>query len=430
MNASRPGRLHYAWIVAAVTFVALLVSAGIRATPGVLILPLEHATGWSRSTISLAIAVNIALYGLMGPFAGALMARIGIRATTAIGLAVVAAGVGATSLVREPWQLIALWGVVVGIGTGMVAIVLAAAVATRWFVARRGLVSGILTASTATGQLVFLPLLAWIAAWGGWRPVTLTVACAAVAALVPVLLFMRDRPESLNLRAYGATALDPSAEPAFLRSGNPLTVAFATLGRCSRSRDFWVLGGSFFICGASTNGLIGTHFIPACGDHGIPEVRAAGLLAAMGILDLVGTSASGWLTDRGNPRVLLFWYYGLRGLSLLFLPYAFDLSFGGLSVFAIFYGLDWIATVPPTLRLATDLFGAEEAPIVYGWIAAARQLGASATALLAGVLRQTYGSYTPAFALSGAVCLVAAIIVLTIRRAPVAPVRAKLAPVT
>ena len=421
--AHRFSRLHYAWIVAAVTFVALLVSAGVRATPGVLILPLEHDTGWSRSTISLAIAVNIALYGLMGPFAGALMARIGVRASTAIGLLTLAIGVGATSLVREPWQLIALWGVVVGIGTGMVAIVLAAAVATRWFVARRGLVSGILTASTATGQLVFLPLLATIAAHGGWRPVTLTVACAALAALIPVLLFMRDRPEALSLRAYGAAALDPSAEPPLLRGGNPLAVAFATLGHCSRSRDFWLLSGSFFICGASTNGLIGTHFIPACGDHGIPEVRAAGLLAAMGVLDLLGTSASGWLTDRGNPRVLLFWYYGLRGLSLLFLPYAFDLSLGGLSVFALFYGLDWIATVPPTLRLATDIFGTEEAPIVYGWIAAAHQLGASSTALLAGVLREAYGSYTPAFALSGAVCLVAAVVVLMIRRERFAPAR-------
>ena len=423
----RAGHLHYAWIVAAVTFLALLVSAGIRATPGVLILPLEHDTGWSRSIISLAIAVNIALYGLMGPFAGALMTRIGVRATTAIGLLTIAFGVGATSLVRQPWQFVALWGVVVGVGTGMVAIVLAAAVATRWFVARRGLVSGILTASTATGQLVFLPLLASIASRGGWRPVTTTVACAALAALVPVLLFMRDRPEALGLRAYGSMALDPNSEPPLFVSGNPLSVAFATLGRCSRSRDFWLLGGSFFICGASTNGLIGTHFIPACGDHGIPEVRAAGLLAAMGVLDLIGTSASGWLTDRGDPRVLLFWYYGLRGLSLLFLPYAFDLSFGGLSVFALFYGLDWIATVPPTLRLATDLFGAAEAPVVYGWIAAAHQLGASSTALLAGVLRQAYGSYTPAFALSGAICLVAAIVVLTIRRERFAPAHTALA---
>jgi len=408
---------HYAWIVAAVAFLALLVSAGVRSTPGVLILPLEADTGWSRATISFAIAVNISLYGLMGPFAGACIARFGMRTTTAIGLATLAIGVASTSLVRESWQLVLTWGVIVGIGTGIVALVLAAAVAARWFSAKRGLVSGILTASTATGQLIFLPILATVATHSGWRAVTLIVGAAALFVIIPVLLFMRDRPQDIGLLPYGATLAEANADLPLLRSGrNPIMVAFATLQRCAKSRDFWLLSGSFFICGASTNGLIGTHFIPACGDHGIPEVRAAGLLAAMGILDLVGTSASGWLTDRVNPRILLFWYYGLRGLSLMFLPYAFDLQFSGLSVFAVFYGLDWIATVPPTLKLSSTIFGAEESPIVYGWIAAAHQLGAGMIAFLAGDIRVMFASYGPAFIGSGALCMFAAIAVLAVSK--------------
>jgi sugar phosphate permease len=417
MLARKMRSIHYGWIVAASAFLALLIAAGVRATPGVLLIPLSTDTHWSRATISFAVAINLTLYGLMGPFAGALIARFGLRATTALGLAIVALGVGATSLVREPWELIVLWGVVVGCGSGMVAIVLAAAVATRWFVARRGLVSGVLTASTATGQLVFLPLLASVATSSGWRSVTLVVAACALAAIVPVVLLMRDRPEDIGLAPFGANPGERGSDAPLLRAGiDPIRLAFSTLARCARSRDFWLLSGTFFVCGASTNGLIGTHFIPACGDHGIPEVRAAGLLAAMGVLDLIGTSASGWLTDRADSRVLLFWYYGLRGLSLLFLPFAFGLALPGLSAFAIFYGLDWIATIPPTLKLTTEIFGSEDAPIAYGWVAAAHQLGAGAIAFVAGDLRELFANYGPAFELSGALCLGAAAAVLLIGR--------------
>lgn len=412
-------RPHYAWIVAATAFTALLVSAAVRSTPGVLMVPLEHDLGWSRGLISLAIAINIALYGLMGPFAGAAVARFGLRKTTVTGLLALAAGVGTTSLVRDPWQLVLTWGVITGMGSGTVALVLGAAVANRWFVARRGFISGVLTASTATGQLLFLPALAAVAVSGGWRPVTLIVAAAALFAIIPVALFMRDRPQDIGLLPYGAAPGDAGADLPLLRSGrNPILVALEVLRRCLRSRDFFLLAGSFFICGASTNGLIGTHFIAACGDHGIPEVRAAGMLALMGVLDLCGTSASGWLTDRINPRFLLFWYYGLRGLSLLYLPAAFGLNLDGLALFTIFYGLDWIATVPPTLRLTNDIFGIEEAPIVYGWIAAAHQLGAAAATLAAGAIRTVFATYAPAFALSGTLCLIAAIVVLTIGRRP------------
>lgn len=392
----------------------LLTVAGIRATPGVLMLPIERAMGWSAQAVSAAAAVNLALFGLVGPFAAALMTTFGVRRTMVLGLSIAACGVYLAGLAREPWQLIATYGVLAGLGLGMLAMVLAATIANRWFFTQRGLVTGALTAATATGQLVFLPVLANVAETFGWRSATWIVAAVAALAIVPVTLLVRDRPADVGLLPYGATA--STDVPAATRS-NPLALAFAALGRASKAPAFWILAGTFFICGASTNGLIGTHFIAACGDHGIAEVRAATLLAAMGIFDLVGTTASGWLSDRIDNRVLLATYYGLRGLSLLLLPAALDASFAGLSFFAVFYGLDWIATVPPTVRLATQAFGNEEGPIVYGWIGAAHQLGAGAIAFGAGSIRTVFNSYTPAFAISGLLCLAAACAIFALRDA-------------
>ena len=402
-------RLHPAWIVAACTFLVLLVAAGVRSVPGVLIVPLEAEFHWSRATISFAVAVNILLYGLAGPFAAAIIERFGLRRTISAALAMVATGVALTPLMREPWQLVLLWGVVVGSGSGVTALVLASIVASRWFAARRGLVVGILTASTATGQLVFLPLLAHLNETIGWRAVSITIAAVAACLIVPVLAFMRDRPSDLGIPPYGGTAVIPRVQPAV----NPAVRAMRALGAGLRSRDFWLLGGSFFVCGASTNGLIGTHLIPACVDNGIPEVMGASLLAAMGVFDMIGTTLSGWLSDRWDNRALLAWYYGLRGLSLLFLPFAFDtgLGYAGLGVFAVFYGLDWIATVPPTVRLAARCFGEENAPVMFGWIAATHQLGAAAAAWSAGLVRVGSGSYMGAFMAAGALCLVASIMV-------------------
>ncbi|MFY9781336.1 MAG: MFS transporter [Candidatus Baltobacteraceae bacterium] len=407
----RIGRMHYAWIVATLVFAVLIVVAGIRATPGVLMVPMERSLGWSAATVSAAAGLNIALYGLTGPFAAALMQTLGVRRTMLLGLSLLACAVAAGGFAREPWELILAWGVFAGIGVGTLAMVLAATVANRWFAARRGLVLGWLTAATATGQLVFLPLLATVAVAAGWRTATWLVAGVAAAIVVPVALLMRDRPADVGLLPYGASAPPAAASSA----RNPLTVAFASLGRASRNPAFWVLAGTFFICGASTNGLIGTHFIPACGDHGIPEVRAATLLAAMGIFDLVGTTASGWLSDRVDNRLLLGVYYGLRGLSLVFLPQALDASFVGLSAFTVFYGLDWIATVPPTVRLATQAFGLDEGPVVFGWIAASHQLGAGATAFAAGWMRTALGSYSLAFDISGTLCLIAALAIVLLR---------------
>lgn len=405
-------RFHYGWVVAAVTFLALLAAAGVRATPSVLIVPLEQAFGWSRATISFAISINIFLYGLMGPFAGALMQRIGIRRTVALALALMAVTIAASTLISEPWQLVLTWGFLIGLGSGTVALVLGAAVVNRWFVTRRGLVMGMLTASTATGQLVFLPMLAAVASGSGWTTVAWIVAAAAAAMVPLVLLLMRDNPQDVGLQPYGADANTPAAPPS---QANPIVVAVSVLARVSRSRDFWLLFLSFFVCGLSTNGLVGTHLISACIDQGIPEIRAASLLALMGIFDLIGTTLSGWLSDRYDSRWLLFWYYGLRGLSLVFLPYS-DFTLYGLTFFAVFYGLDWIATVPPTVRLVNDLFGKQDAPVIFGWILTGHQIGAAVAAIGAGTLRTELGSYLEAFVLAGIACVLTAVMVLWIGR--------------
>ncbi len=407
-------RFHYGWVVAAVVFFVLLSTAGTRATPSVLMLPLEHTFGWSRATISLAISVNLALYGLTGPFAAAAMQRFGVRPTVVTALLVLACGVGLSSMMTEPWQFIATWGVMVGSATGVAALTLSATIVNRWFSKRRGLVMGMLTASTATGQLVFLPMLAAVVEHAGWRAVIAIVGTVVVVAAPVFWFLLKERPSDIGLRPYGEPDDAPIVPAGPAR--NPLVTAFSALSTAARTRDFWLLFGSFFICGASTNGYVGTHLIAMCADYGIDEVRGAGLLAAMGIFDLFGTTMSGWLSDRFNSRYLLFWYYGLRGLSLIYLPYAFGFEFFGLPLFALFYGLDWIATVPPTVRLATDVYGKAAAPVVFGWIVAGHQLGAAFAALGGGYLRATLGTYTVASMISGSLCLCASVMVLRINR--------------
>lgn len=403
----------YAFVVAGVAFVALLVAAGLRAAPGVLLVPWEKAFGWDRGVVSLAAAVGIFLYGLMGPFAAAIMHSIGIRRTLLAALAVMSAATFLSLFMTEPWHLVATWGVLSGLGSGCVAFVFAATIVNRWFVTNRGLVTGLLTASTATGMLVFLPVLAALSEHGGWRPVVMVVS-VATAALVPVIWFlMPERPADIGTQPYGADAeATPEEEPP---RANPIRLALSTLAVAVRHRDFWLLSGTFFICGFTTNGLIGTHMISMCSDYGLAAVTAAGLMAMMGMFDLIGTTASGWLTDRYDSRNLLFVYYALRGLSLIYLPYS-DFTLYGLSLFAVFYGLDWIATVPPTLRLTNDAFGDFAAPIVFGWIAAGHQVGAATAAFLAGALRASEGTYLEAFILAGLLALLAAVMSLFIGR--------------
>jgi MFS family permease len=406
--------IHYGWIVVATTFLTMLVTAAAMSSPGVMIVPLQREFGWSNQAISTALALRILLFGLFGPFAAAFMNRFGLRRVMTTALALIAAGLIVSFAMTRLWQLILLWGVVLGVGTGLTAMVLAATVAARWFTQRRGLVVGLLSASSATGQLLFLPLIASVTQHFGWR-LALLVVCGflALAAFV-VLMLMRDRPSDLDLPPYGETAVappPPGGDGLVALLTSPLTV----LAESARAPLFWVLFATFFICGLSTNGLIQTHFITLCADYGLTAVTAASVLAMMGVFDFIGTIGSGWLSDRFDNRWLLFWYYGLRGLSLLYLPFT-DFTFYGLSLFAVFYGLDWIATVPPTVKLTADRFGRERAGIVFGWIFAGHMIGAACAAFGAGFSRTEFASYLPAFFIAGAMCLVAAGLVLTIAK--------------
>ena len=412
-------RIHPAWWAAAATFLALLGAAAFRSTPSVMIEPLRAEFGWSIGTISTALSVNLALFGITAPFAAALMERFGVRRVVSIALLMVAAGSGLTVFMTASWQLVLLWGVIVGLGTGSMAMALVATVVGRWFVARRGLVSGILTAASATGQLIFLPTIARIVEADGWRTASLTISACALAVAPVVLFCLRERPADVGELPYGGTADDVVA-PVRTRAAR---VAVGALVRAARVRTFWLLAGGFFVCGATTTGLVQQHFMPAAHDHGMPVTTAATLLALVGVFDLVGTIGSGWLTDRFDPRILLGAYYGLRGVSLaLLVPlFAADLS-GGMIAFVVFYGLDWVATVPPTLALARQAFGAS-APVVFGWIFASHQLGAACAALAAGVVRDTLGGYDVAWLGGAVLCAVGAVLSLSISRR-LAPVSA------
>jgi MFS family permease len=410
--------VHYGWVVILATFLTMLVMAGAMGAPGVLILPLRQEFGWNTAQISTALAIRFALFGLMGPFAAAFMNYFGVRRVMLAALLIVLGGLLLSLFMTRLWQLMVLWGVVVGLGTGLTAMVLGATVATRWFSARRGLVVGLLSASTATGQLVFLPLLASLTEYFGWRT-ALGFVCAAIAlAAAVVLVLMRDRPADIGLPVYGETAI--SETPRVQQQLSSLLLSpLLTLRDVSGSRVFWVLFATFFICGLSTNGLIQTHFVSLCSDYGLQPVSAAGVLAMMGIFDFFGTVGSGWLSDRYDNRWLLFWYYGLRGLALVYLPFT-DFTFSGLSIFALFYGLDWIATVPPTVKLTAERFGPERANVVFGWIFAGHQMGAAFAAFSAGWSRTVLETYLPAFFIAGLFCVIAAALVLTLKdRAPV-----------
>jgi sugar phosphate permease len=409
---ARASSLRWYLVVPAVTFLVTVAASGVRSTPTMFVQPLEFEFGWSAETIGFAIAVGIALFGLMGPFAASLMNRYGVRRVVAVALALLAFSSIASVFMTAAWQLIVLWGIVSGLGTGAIGLALGATIANRWFDRRRGLVMGIFSAANATGLLIFLPAFAQIIKYDGWRTCALIVGSLCVLLIPLFAVVARERPRDVGLPRFGDETIAPVPPPV----GNPFASAVRTLRDASRSRDFWLLGGTFAICGASTNGLVGTALVPLCGDHGIPATTAAGLLAAMGVFDLIGTTASGWLSDRYDSRLLLFAYYGLRGLSLLLLPLAFSAQVFGLPAFAVFYGLDWIATVPPTLKLTNAAFGVERGAVTFAWIAASHQVGASIAAFGAGWSRTTFGAYDPAFIVSGVLCMGAATLVLFIGR--------------
>ena len=446
--ARRPStrrRIHPAWIVAAVAFLALVGAAGFRAAPGVLMVPLQNEFGWSTTVLSAAVSINLVLFGLTAPFAAALMERFGIRAVTSVALVLIGAGSALTVLVNESWQILLTWGLLIGLGTGSMALVFAATVANTWFVKSRGLVIGILTAGSAAGQLVFLPFIAALAQSPGWRQASLLIAAGALAVVPLVLKFLKNSPADAGTLPYGADAADDAsagqadgradaaaadgpattavqaaapgspAVPAAPRR-NAAVRALQVLKRASKVRTFWALVAGFAICGATTNGLIGTHFIPSAHDHGMAETTAAGLLAVVGIFDILGTIASGWLTDRFNPRILLAVYYQFRGIGLLVLPLLLSAEVQpSMIVFVVIYGLDWVATVPPTAAICRQVFGADGS-VVFGWVFAAHQLGAAAAALAAGAVRDATGQYTYAWFAAAAMCTIAAVISATIRK--------------
>jgi MFS family permease len=401
--------LHYAWVVAALTALVLLTSAGTRALAGLLLKPFEDDLGWSRPNVSLAFAFSIFWFGLGGPVAGALIERFGPRRVMVCSLATIAAGLGAMLTMSSLWQLHLLWGLVIGIGTGALANVLGATVALRWFRAHRSVMIGAFGAASAAGQLVFLPLMREFLSSGGWRSVIGAAALIVATLIIPIVLFMRDKPEEKGVRALGDDDKATTTVSAISDAKH------TTMAEALRTRDFWLLAGSFFICGWTTNGLIGTHLFTHAIEHGFSDTFTVWSLGVMGIMNIVGTLASGWLSDRYDNRMLLAAYYGLRALAIAQLPFVSDN--GSLLFFSAFYGLDWISTVPPTINLVAQRFGRAAVGAIYGWIFFVHMIGAGVAAYVGGVMRVWFGDYTLAFFTAAALGFLASLFSLSVRRA-------------
>jgi MFS family permease len=397
-------RIHRAWLVAGVTFLTLIAAAAFRSTTSVMLMPLEMEFGWNRSTTSGAVSLNLLVYGVSAPIAAVLMARFGTKRIALIALALIAAGTGLTVYMTQAWQLSVLWGLFVGLGTGCLALVFAASVANNWFTKHRGLVTGIFSAAYATGQLLFLPAISGLVDTQGWRTGTLVVTAFAIGLIPIFALVFKNTPESVGILPFGGARTAPLG-----KAPSSVKTSLAALAAAAKTKPFWILAGTFFVCGWTTNGLIGAHFIPAAHDHGMPTTMAAGLLAIVGIFDFIGTIASGWLTDKFDPALLLIFYYGLRGLALFTVPFVLGPTVEPpMLFFVVFYGLDWIATVPPTVELCRKYFGLEKSPLIYGWVFASHMIGASIAAWFAGAIRDTQGDYYIAWITAAVLCLGAA----------------------
>ncbi len=416
LTGRRTGRLHPAWVVAATTFVILMLTASVRGAFGLLIDPLHEQYGWSRTSIATASTINLVLFGLMGPIAAAMMIRFGLRKVLVSALTTIAAGAVLATLSTHPWHLWLAWGGLMGIGQGCVATVLAATVASVWFVERRAMVSGVLIAAGTAGTLVFLPLNRWLVDNYSWTRVSYLIATACILAVPLVLLFVVDRPEQIGVTALGA----PPGHVAPPIPRNPLKLAWTGLVTSLHSGIFWVLLGSFTVCGITTSGIVQVHFIDAAGDHGITRTAAASLVVVIGVFDLIGVIGGGWLADRFDARTLLFCFYTLRGVSLLLFDGVLDASGSRILLFGAvaLYGLDWVATVPPTVRLANELFPGR-GTVVYGWVFAGHQLGGGAAAALAAWSRDRTGSFQTSFVVGGVMAIVAGFACLGIGRSPV-----------
>lgn len=408
-------RIHYSWFILAITFFSIIVAGIVMSSSGVFIDPFENEFGWDRSVIALAFAISMFLYGISGPFMAALLNVIGLKKMMIVSMATLLTGIILTFIMNQSWQMIIIWGFIIGLGSSLFLTVLSPYVANHWFEKRRGLAVGILTASTATGQLILLPVLAAIIENYSWRPALGLIMLLSFIMLIIILLFMKNTPKDVGILPYGLEQeIQESNES---QKENPIVIAFKGLFEAVKVKEFWLLAGSFFICGLSTSGLIGTHFVSYCMSFGVPLVTAASFLSFMGIFDLVGTTLSGWLSDRFDNRWLLFWYYGLRGASLVLLPYALiEGSMTMLIIFTVFYGLDWIATVPPTISISRQIFGINKSGIVYGWITASHQAGAAVAAYGGGLIYKFFNTYTWAFFLAGAFCLLASLFVIIIKK--------------
>ena len=405
-------RLHYGFVVVAVAFLCSLAAAGVRSSPVVYIVPLGNEFGWSRGSLATAIAINLGLFGLAAPISGRLIDRFGPKIVMLISLTALALGVGGTVFVRELWQLVLLWGPMIGLGAGGGASVVAATVTSRWFAAKRGLVLGFMGTASSTGQIIFIPLLGFVVAGSGWRAASIMMAGIVALVLLACFTWMRNDPADVGTTPYGAgTAAALAAQQ---QEGPSIGI-----GQAIRTPEFWLLAGSFFVCGGTANGLVGTHFIPHSIDHGIPPETAAATYGVMGMMNIVGTLFAGWLTDRMDPRRILATVFILRGLSLFVLPSVTD--FQGLFIFAVIYGLDWFATVPPVITLATARFGKKHLGTIYGFIFFAHQIGAASMAFGGGQVRDIVGDYRFAFLAGGVLALCGAGMASLVRPGKQAP---------
>ncbi|GIN93015.1 MFS transporter [Siminovitchia terrae] len=410
-------KIHYSWIILCLMFFSIIVAGIIRSSAGVFVIPFENDFGWNRSTISFAFGLSLLIYGLSGPFMGALVQIIGLKKMILISMGTLMVGLFSSLFMTETWHLVIIWGILIGGGSSLFLTVLSPIIANRWFVKRRGLAVGVLTASTATGQLVLLPVIAYLVEKSSWRASIVLILILSIVTILLMIFFMKESPKSMGISPYGGESIHSSEPENNKIDRNPFRLAISVLFNAFSYKEFWLLAGSFFVCGLSTSGLIGTHFVSYCIGFGFAAVTAASMLSFMGIFDLVGTTLSGWLSDRFDNRWLLFWYYTLRGISLILLPIAlFEGSFNLLLIFAVFYGLDWIATVPPTVNIARNIFGLEKSVIIYGWISAAHQIGAAVAAFGGGAIFERYDTYTSAFIGAGILCLFASLCVIVIRK--------------
>ncbi|WP_423798330.1 MFS transporter [Neobacillus sp. SAB-20_R2A] len=408
-------RIHYSWFILSITFLSIIVAGIVISSSGLFIDPFEKEFGWDRSIIALAFAISLFLYGISGPFMAALLEVIGLKKMMIVSMATLLTGIMLTFIMNQSWQLIIIWGVIMGLGASLFLTVVSPYVANHWFAKRRGLAVGILTASTATGQLILLPVLAAIIENYSWRWAIGLIMLLSFIMLIIIFIFMKNTPKDVGVLPYGLE--EEIQESNKSQKENPIVIAFKGLMQAVKVKEFWLLAGSFFICGLSTTGLIGTHFVSFCISFGIPLVTAASFLSFIGIFNLVGTTVSGWLSDRFDNRWLLFWYYGLRGASLVLLPYALmEGSFPLLVIFTIFCGLDWTATVPPTIGISRQIFGTNKSAIIYGWIFASHQAGAAVAAFGGGLIYRYFNTYTWAFFLAGVFCLLASLFVITIKK--------------